>query len=152
PPDIAGERNVDLRFGRRVETEVMHVSHDADDGAREGLAEIGAPLHRLVQGHLASDWVETGPERARERFIHYYGRARGEIGLGELACRTDWDAHRAEIVRGNGHEPHAGIALGVGSAPRDLDGRRQSTARERREVREGDAGHARERTRRFLDL
>src|SRR5437762_11998981 len=77
PPDVAGEGNVDLGLGRRVETEVMHVSHDADHRAGERLAEVGAALDRFVKRHLATDRIEAWPESAGERFIHHdeLGRA-----------------------------------------------------------------------------
>src|SRR5207249_12251539 len=109
-------------------------------------------LNRLVERQLPTDRIKARPKRSRERFIHYYGRAGGEVGLGELASRTDWDAHRAEIARGHGHEPHARIAQRVRRAPRNLDGRRQSTGREGREIREGDTRHTGESARRILDL
>src|SRR5436309_15686929 len=122
----------------------MHVSHHPDHRAEERLTKVGASLNRLVERHLATNRIKTGPEGACERFIHYYGRAGGEIGLGEVASRTDRDAHRAEIARGDGHKPHLWIVQGVRGAPRDLDGRRESSGREGREMREGDNGTARE--------
>src|SRR5207249_5817336 len=99
---------------------------------------------------LATDWIQARPERACEGFIPYHGRAAAQVRLGEFAPRTERDAHRTEIARGNGHEPHARIPHGVRSASRDLDGRRQATAREGREIREGRTRDARERPRRIL--
>src|SRR5207245_11735710 len=112
----------------------MHVSPHTDHRAGERLTKVGASLNRLVERHLATNRIKTGPEGACERFIHYYGRAGGEIGLGEVASRTDRDAHRAEIARGDGHKPHLWIVQGVRGAPRALDGRRYSHGGEGRGV------------------
>ncbi len=130
----------------------MDVSHDTDHRAGERLAEIGAPLDGLVKRHLATDRIQAGPEGAGERFVHQHGGAGGEVGRGEFASRTHRDAHRVEITRRNSHEPHPGIVRGVRGPPRDVDGRRQATAREGREIREGDTRHARELPRCVLDL
>src|SRR5207247_1550659 len=102
PPHGPREGNIDLRLGRPVEAEMMDVPHHTDHRAGERLTEVGASLDRLVQRHLATEWIQARPERACGGFIHYHGLAASwaHSGGGEIQNPTSpWGSNPGFTAR-----------------------------------------------------